>query len=324
MFSQSELTKMVNKALVNIPYNTESEKLIDPVRYILSIGGKRLRPVLALMACNLFTDNIDDALFPVTGLEIFHNFTLVHDDIMDNASLRRGQATVHSKWNINQAILSGDVMAFISNECFLHSPAEHLQKVFRIYNKAAVEVCIGQQLDMNYEKASILYQDEYIRMIEMKTAVLIAASVQIGSILGGAEEKDAELLYEFGRNLGLAFQIQDDLLDTYGDVKIFGKISGGDIVSGKKTFLFVKAMELAGSEQKKKLQEEYGQAGADRETIVSNVTVIYDQLNIRSLTESLAKEYYATALGFLDKVSVAAERKKEIIGLTGSLLAREQ
>ncbi len=315
---------MVNKALVNLPYTTDCDRLIDPVKYILSIGGKRLRPVLALMACNLFSDKIDDALIPVTGLEIFHNFTLVHDDIMDNASLRRGQATVHHKWNINQAILSGDVMAFISNECFLQAPPVHLQSVFRIFNKAAVEVCMGQQLDMNYEKAALVYQDEYIRMIELKTAVLIAASVQIGAILGGAGEKDSDILYEYGRNLGLAFQIQDDLLDIYGDVKVFGKMSGGDIVTGKKSFLYVKAMELAGAEQKKKFQEEYGNAGADNETTVRNVTAIYDQLNLRTITENLVMQYIDTALDCLEKVGVAADRKKEIILLTGSLVGREQ
>jgi geranylgeranyl diphosphate synthase, type II len=324
MFSQSELTAMVNKALVNIPYNRESERLIEPVRYVLSIGGKRLRPVLALMACNLFTDKIDDALIPVSGLEIFHNFTLVHDDIMDNASLRRGQAVVHSKWDVNQAILSGDVMAFIANECFLQSPPESLQKVFRIFNKAAVEVCVGQQLDMNYEKVGIIHQDEYLRMIELKTASLIAASVRIGALLGGAADRDSDLVFEFGRNLGLAFQVQDDLLDAYGDVKIFGKTSGGDIVTGKKTYLYVRAMELAGPELKKKLQEVYGIPGGDPETTIKVVTGIYDTLNIKKLTENLAKEYYDAALGYLEKVSVPEDRKKGIIRLTDSLNRREQ
>jgi geranylgeranyl diphosphate synthase type II len=215
-------------------------------------------------------------------------------------------------------------MAFIANECFLHSPASHLQKVFRIFNKAAVEVCVGQQLDMNYEKSALVYQDEYIRMIELKTAALLAASVQIGAILGGAGEKDSELIYEFGRNMGLAFQIQDDLLDAYGDVKIFGKKSGGDILSGKKTFLYVKAMELAGAQQKKKLQKEYGTADQDPETTIKNVTGIYDLLNIKLVTETLAKEYYSSALGYLDKVSVSPERKKEITHLTKSLIIREQ
>ena len=323
MYNQSGLRKIINTALVNISYNTESDRLIDPVKYILSIGGKRLRPLLALMSCNLFSDTVDDAVIPVTGLEIFHNFTLVHDDIMDKATVRRGFTTVHNKWNTNQAILSGDVMAFIVNECFLQSPPQLFQKVFRIFNKAAIEVCIGQQLDMDYEKAVIVSHEEYLRMIELKTAALIAASVRIGAIFGGAEEKDADLLYEFGRNLGLAFQIQDDLLDTYGDVKVFGKISGGDIVASKKTFLYVKTMEIANSEQKKKLQEEYLADNSDPDSKIRTVTDIYDQLNIKSITTSLANDYFNTALGLLDKVGVPPERKEEMMQVTGSLVGRD-
>ncbi len=323
MYNQSGLKKIVNKALVNLSYNTESERLIDPVRYILSIGGKRLRPVLALMTCNLFSDKIDEAVIPVTGLEIFHNFTLIHDDIMDKALVRRGFSTVHSKWNVNQAILSGDVMAFITNECFLQSPSHIMQKVFRVFNKAAIDVCTGQQLDMDYEKAAIVSHDEYLRMIELKTAALIAASVRIGAIFGGADDRECELIYEYGRSLGLAFQIQDDLLDTYGDSKVFGKISGGDIVASKKTFLYVKALEIANSEQKKKLQEEYMAEIPDPETKVKRVTDIYDQLNIKYIAENLAGDYFKTAVSLLEKVGVPQERKEELILMTGSLVGRD-
>jgi len=323
MYNQAELRKIVNKALVNLSYNTESERLIDPVRYIVSIGGKRLRPVLALMSYNLFSDKVDDAIIPVTGLEIFHNFTLVHDDIMDRAQVRRGFATVHNKWNVNQAILSGDVMAFVTNECFLQTPAPFLLKVFRIFNKAAIEVCIGQQMDMDYEKATIVSHEEYLRMIELKTAALIAASIRIGSVFGGAGDGDSELLCEFGKNLGLAFQMQDDLLDTYGDVKVFGKISGGDIVASKKTFLYVKAMEIASPEQRKRLQKEYLDDEIDPESKVKTVTEIYDQLNIKSITERLTNEYFKAALGFLEKTNVPPERKDELIQVTGSLVGRD-
>ena len=323
MYNQSGLKKIVNKALVNLSYYTESERLIDPVKYILSIGGKRLRPVLALMACNLFSDKIDEAVMPVTGLEIFHNFTLIHDDIMDNALVRRGFSTVHSKWNVNQAILSGDVMAFITNDCFLQSPPHLLQKVFRVFNRAAIDVCTGQQLDMDYEKAAFVSHDEYLRMIELKTAALIAASVKIGAIFGGADDKECELMYEYGKNLGLAFQMQDDLLDTYGDSKVFGKISGGDIVASKKTFLYVKALEIATSEQKKKLQEEYSAEGSDPEAKIKRVTEIYDQLNIKYITENLASDYFKSAIGLLEKVGVPQERKGELILMTGSLVGRD-
>lgn len=324
MYNQSGLKKIVNTALVNLSYNTESERLIDPVKYVLSIGGKRLRPVLALMACNLFCDKVDEAVIPVTGLEIFHNFTLVHDDVMDKASLRRGYPTVHSKWNLNQAILSGDVMAFITNECFLQSPPNLLQKVLRIFNKAAIEVCIGQQLDMDFEKAAVISHDEYLRMIELKTAVLIAASVKIGALFGGADEKEADTLYEYGRNLGLAFQIQDDILDTYGDVKVFGKISGGDIIAGKKTFLYVKAMEIGSSDLRKKLQELYLIETYDHDAKVKNVTELYDQLNIKFISENLAGEYLKNALNFLDKSGAPQDRKKELIQMTESLVGRDR
>ncbi|MGB8492214.1 MAG: polyprenyl synthetase family protein [Bacteroidales bacterium] len=323
MYSQSGLKKIVNKALVNLSLNSESERLIDPVRYILSIGGKRLRPVLALMSCNLFNDRIDEAVIPVTGLEIFHNFTLVHDDIMDKASLRRGYPTVHNKWDINQAILSGDVMAFITNECFLQSPPALLHKVLKIFNKAAIEVCIGQQLDMDYEKAAIVSIEVYRRMIELKTAVLIAASARLGAVFGGAVEKDAMNLYEFGRYLGLAFQIQDDLLDTYGDVKVFGKTSGGDIVAGKKTFLYVKAMEISTTEQKRKLQEEYNSDTADPDARVRAIIELYNSLEIRNIAENLADNYFKEALGFLEKVGTPAERKEELIKMAGWLNSRE-
>lgn len=322
MYSQAELKRMINKAIVNLPVNDESEKLTTPVKYILSVGGKRIRPVLALMACNLFTDKIDDAVLPATGLEIFHNFTLVHDDIMDNASLRRSLPTVHVKWNINQAILSGDVMAFIANECFLHTHPDILPKVFRAYNKAAVEVCIGQQKDMDFERAAFVSQEDYLRMIELKTAVLIAASAKIGALIGHADDRDAELLYETGRNLGLAFQIQDDLLDVYGEKDVFGKISGGDIVSNKKTILLVKALEIAPAGTKRKLTDMFQTSEMDPEEKIVRVTDIYNQLNIKPVTEKLADNFINEALSHLEKVRVEPERKEELTQMADSLSGR--
>jgi geranylgeranyl diphosphate synthase type II len=324
MYNHTELKNLVDKAIINLSYDTEAGKLIDPVKYILSIGGKRLRPVLALMACNLFIDKIDEAIMPATGLEVFHNFTLVHDDIMDQAPVRRNFPTVHSKWNINQAVLSGDVMAFIANDCFLQTPPRCMLKVFRIFNKAAIEVCVGQQLDIDFEKATIVSQDEYLRMIELKTAVLLAASVKIGATIGGADDKESELLYEFGRNLGLAFQIQDDLLDIYGDVKVFGKIPGGDIISNKKTFLLVKALEIASGEQLKQLHEQFEMKEFDPETKVKKVLDLYDQLNIKAVTEILANDYINTAFSLLEKIGVDNERKKELAMVASSLIGRDK
>lgn len=324
MYNQSELKEVVDKALSNLSYNTEAPRLTDPVKYVLSKGGKRLRPVLSLMACNIFDDKITDAVMPAIGLEVFHNFTLVHDDIMDEAPVRRGLPTVHSKWNNNQAILSGDVMAFIANECLMQCPTANLLKVFRIFNKAAVEVCVGQQMDMDFEKAAIVRQDEYLRMIELKTAVLLAASVKIGAVIGGADEKDADLMYEFGKNLGLAFQIQDDLLDIWGDVKIFGKASGGDIVANKKTLPLVKAMETAKGDQLKRLQELFSKKDTDPEKKISEVISIYNQLNIKDITEILAYDYINKAFGFLQKINADETRKKEMTNLAISLIGRKQ
>ena len=323
MYTQADLKKLVNKAILNLSYNEEAEKLNDPVKYILSIGGKRLRPVLALMACNLFNDKIDEAVIPAMGLEVFHNFTLVHDDIMDHAPVRRNLPTVHSKWNLNQAVLSGDVMAFIANECFLQTPPQYLLKVFKVFNKAAIEVCVGQQLDIDYEKATIVSHEEYLRMIELKTAALLAASAKIGSIIGGADDKDSDLLYEFGRNLGLAFQIQDDLLDIYGDVKVFGKIVGGDIISNKKTFMLVKALEIASIEQAKQLHEQFALKEFDPEIKVKKVVDLYDQLNIKNISENLANNYINTAFSLLDNIGVINERKTELADIANSLIGRD-
>jgi len=324
MYNQADLKNLVDKAIVNLSYNSEAVRLIDPIKYVLSIGGKRLRPVLSLLACNLFNDQIDEAVMPATGIEIFHNFTLVHDDIIDNAPVRRNFPTVHNKWNVNQAILSGDVMAFISNECFLQAPPRCMVKVFREYNKAAIEVCTGQQLDIDFEKALIVSENEYLRMIELKTAVLIAAAVKIGAIIGGAEEKDTEILYEFGRNLGLAFQIQDDLLDIYGDIKLFGKVTGGDIVENKKTFLSVKAFELSRGKQFKLLQDLFSDRESDPVNKVSSVLEIYSNLNIKTLTENLATEYIEKAFTMLEKVDAPRERKKELTSAASSLIGRVQ
>jgi geranylgeranyl diphosphate synthase type II len=324
MYNQTDLKNIVEKAIINISYNPEGENLINPVKYILSIGGKRLRPVLTLMACNVFNDKIDEAIMPATGLEVFHNFTLVHDDIMDQAPVRRNFPTVHNKWNVNQAVLSGDVMAFIANDCFLQTPPRHLLKVFRTFNQAAIDVCVGQQLDIDFEKANFVSISEYIKMIELKTAVLLAASVKIGAIIGGADDKDSNLLYEFGRNLGLAFQIQDDLLDTYGDINVFGKTPGSDIVSNKKTFLLVKALELATGKQLKELQGLFSMKEFDPQEKVTKVVNIYNQLNIKAVTENLANEYIDTAFSFLDKIGVVNERKNEIALLARSLIGRDK
>lgn len=324
MFNQSQLKEIIEKAISGLIYDTEAERLTEPVKYVLSIGGKRIRPVLTLMSCNLFNDKIDEAVFPATGIEVFHNFTLVHDDIMDNAPMRRGLPTVHHKWNLNQAVLSGDVMAFIANDCVMQAPAHCMPTVFRIYNKAAIEVCMGQQLDMDFENKATVSKEEYIRMIELKTAVLIAAAAKIGAVAGGAGESDSELIYEFGRNLGLAFQLQDDLLDAYGEFKVFGKIRGGDITANKKTYLYVMACEKASGAQLKRLKELFSPGKADIEGKIDSVIELYDALHIKAQTENDIKEYFDRAFNCLGKTSVHAGRKKELEEMASSLIDREK
>lgn len=324
MYNQLQLKETVEKAIAGLPYNNEADRLIDPVKYVLSIGGKRVRPILTLMSSNLFSEKIDEALMPAAGIEVFHNFTLVHDDIMDNAPLRRGLPTVHNKWDINQAVLSGDVMAFIANDCFLQAPARCMTEVFRIFNKAAMEVCVGQQIDMDFEKAAGVTEQDYVRMIELKTAVLLAASARIGAIIGGANEKDSEAMYGFGLNLGLAFQLQDDLLDIYGDINKFGKIVGGDIMANKKTFLYVNAIERAAWKQQSRLHELFTMKNPEPHVKVKEVMKIYEELNVKSATEKMVKDYVSKAFGFLKSVSSAIERKQELTQLANTMIGREK
>jgi len=322
MFSSEYLREISDRAISSLNSSPEAERLYDPVKYILSQGGKRLRPVLCLMSCNLFSDKIDEALMPAIGIEVFHNFSLVHDDILDKAEIRRGVPTVEAKWGINQAILSGDVMSFISMDCVAQAPDKTLGKVVRLFNKTAIEVCTGQQLDLDYEKKAFVSEQEYIRMIELKTAVLIAASLKTGAIIGGASENDQTMLYEFGRCLGIAFQIQDDILDTYGDTKMFGKKTGGDIISNKKTWLLVKALEQAGGEQLRELRSLLNLKKFIPEEKVTAVMAIYESLNIRLQAENLSYEYINKAYESLETVSVKAERKTELKQLATSLIGR--
>lgn len=322
LYTYDQLKDLSEKALRNLNYPAEAPALFEPVKYVLSAGGKRLRPVLTLMACNLFSDKIDHAVLPAAGFEIFHNFTLVHDDIMDNAPVRRNLPTVHVKWNLNQALLSGDVMAFLANTCFLHLPPEQFHQAFRIFNQTAMEVCLGQQLDMDFEKLLTVSETEYLRMVELKTAVLLSGCLRTGALLGGAGQKEIGILGNIGINLGLAFQIQDDLLDVYSDPGKFGKARGGDIISGKKTFLLVKAMELATGKTLKTLQLLINDRNHDPEEKIRRVTEIYDSLGIRTLTEKKAEDYISSAIQNIEELNVSAPRKSEIKAFAGSLSGR--
>jgi geranylgeranyl diphosphate synthase type II len=322
MFASDYLRELSDKVITGLASSSEADRLLAPVRYIMSIGGKRLRPVMCLMACNLFKDKIDEAVMPAVGIEVFHNFTLIHDDIIDDADMRRGSPTVHSKWGSHQAILSGDAMAFIAVECIGQAPEKALAKTLRLFYRTAIEVCTGQQLDLDYEKKGVVSEAEYLRMIELKTAVLIAASLRTGAIIGEAPEKDQELLYEFGRCLGIAFQVQDDVLDTYGDTRMFGKKTGSDIVANKKTYLLVKALEMAGGERLRQLRKLLEEEVQDPEEKIKEVRKIYDELEIRLQAENLAYDYFNRAFQALDQVSVKAERKSELKQMAVNLIGR--
>ncbi|MFH1319649.1 MAG: polyprenyl synthetase family protein [Bacteroidota bacterium] len=320
-FLQDKINKEVNSLCEEL--HLEPEDLYDPISYTLSLGGKRMRPVLLLMGCELFGGDIERAVLPALAIELFHNFTLVHDDIMDNAPLRRNHPSVYSKWNSNTAILSGDAMLVKAYQHISKCDRTILPKVLDVFNDAAIKVCEGQQLDMNYEEQDNITVSDYLGMIELKTAVLLASSLQIGASIGGASDEEAQHLYNFGKNIGMAFQLQDDILDVYGDQQKFGKQVGGDIVSNKKTFLLLQAIELAKGEMLNELRTILGTKNFDPWEKVKAVKRIYDQLNIKERTKEKMQYYHWLGLKHLSEVKVAEEKKTVLISFTESLIVRE-
>ncbi|MGC9342390.1 MAG: polyprenyl synthetase family protein [Bacteroidales bacterium] len=323
MLSLEDARLRIEQKLKETSFPEKPELLYDPVKYILSNGGKRIRPALVLLGANVFTDDIDPALDPAISVEIFHNFTLLHDDLMDNSKIRRGRATVHEKWNPNIAILSGDAMSIIANQFVSKVKAEILPDVLEVFNRTAVEVCEGQMMDMAFEEREDVTVDEYIRMIELKTSVLIAASLQIGAFTGGANKTQAFELYEFGRLLGIAFQLQDDLLDSYGDTEKFGKKVGNDILTNKKTYLMISAMERSNEEDRVRLKDWLNKENFDPEEKVREIKKIFDNCSIKELTLQKIKEYFDAALNELDKIDVPDVRKKVLRDFSDNLMKRE-
>ncbi len=323
MLDFTEAQHIINEQLNKLRLSNEPVELYEPIRYILSIGGKRLRPALVLMSCSLFTDSVDHAIQPALGIEVFHNFTLLHDDIMDQSKVRRNQPTVHNKWNNNIAILSGDTMSILSYRYILQSPEDQLKDVLELFNTTALEVCEGQQFDLNFEDELQVSVHDYIRMIELKTSVLIAASLKLGAILGRASGEDRHHLYEFGRNLGIAFQIRDDYLDTYGDPEKFGKKIGNDIVTNKKTYLMIMALELAKGKHFDELNQLLKNNEIGQEGKISMVKNIYNQLEVGKITEIKAQEFYDKSLLSLRNVSVPADKKEALFQFASELMERE-
>ncbi|NNU33937.1 polyprenyl synthetase family protein [Mucilaginibacter sp. S1162] len=318
-----DLQQLIDKAVTNLKYPVYPAELYEPIAYILSMGGKRMRPALLLMACDLFGGDVEKALPPALAIEVFHNFTLMHDDIMDNAPLRRGKTTVHEKWNQNAAILSGDVMLIEGYKLMMQVEDRLLRVILDIFNNTAVGVCEGQQLDMDFEVRNDVKIDEYIYMIRLKTAVVLGGALKIGSILGGADMKDAELIAEFGENLGLAFQLQDDIPDVYGSPEKFGKQVGGDIISNKKTYLLIKTLELANTDQKAELNKWIKAEQFDQQEKVEAVTAIYSDLQVRQHAETTMHTYADKAFEALEKINLPEENKQYLRDFADSLMVRE-
>ena len=323
MYKAEELLKLVNESIEGLPYDRKPATLYAPIRYVLSLGGKRVRPVLMLMAYNLYKEDLQCIITQAVGLETYHNFTLLHDDLMDNADMRRGHETVHKKWDANQAILSGDTMLLQAFLRMGQCDVEKLQDVIGLFTETTLEIDEGQQLDVEFETRDDVTEDEYIEMIRLKTSVLLACALKTGAILAGASKDDQENLYHFGEQIGLAFQLQDDLLDVYGDPKVFGKNIGGDITSNKKTYMLINAVNHADAAQREELMYWIDAKTFDREEKVAAVTRLYDEIGIRQLCEKKMEACYALALQYFDKVQVPEERKAILKAYAAAMMKRQ-
>lgn len=323
MFTATQLLDKINTHISGLQFTRTPKGLYDPVEYVLSLGGKRVRPVLMLMSYNLYKEDLMQIYDPATGIEVYHNYTLLHDDLMDRADMRRGKATVHKVWDDNTAILSGDAMLVLAYQYMAACPSAHLKEVMDLFSLTALEICEGQQMDMEFEQRDDVREEEYIEMIRLKTAVLLAAGLKIGAILGGASAEDAQRLYDFGVQIGVAFQLQDDLLDVYGDPDVFGKKIGGDILCNKKTYMLIKSLERADEKQFSELTDWMTTESFDARNKITSVTALYNQIGIKAICENKVREYYVRAMESLNAVTVAEEKKKELKNLMKQLMYRE-
>lgn len=306
-----------------LPYNRKPEDLYDPIRYVLSLGGKRIRPVLMLMGYNLYREDVDSIMMPALGLETYHNYTLLHDDLMDRADVRRGHPTVHKKWNENAAILSGDSMLVLAYQRVAQCNPEMLPKVMELFTETALQIGEGQQYDIDFETRDDVTEAEYIEMIRLKTSVLLACALKMGGLLAGAPSADLEALYDFGEQLGLAFQLQDDYLDVYGDFKVFGKRIGGDILCNKKTYMLINAQLRANSAQRRELEGWLAATDFDEEQKISSVTRLYDEIGIPELAQQKMQFYYDLAEKSLAKVALPKGAKQNLWAYAQEMLNRQ-
>lgn len=323
MYSALHLLDKVNSYITDLKFSQTPVGLYNPIEYVLSLGGKRIRPVLMLMAYNLYKDNISQVMSQAIALETYHNYTLLHDDLMDRSDMRRGKATVHKIWDENTAILSGDAMLVLAYRYLAQNVSTHLDEILNLFSLTALEICEGQQYDMEFETRENVTAEEYIEMIRLKTAVLLAASLKIGAILGSASKDDADALYGFGLKIGIAFQLKDDFLDVYGDPEVFGKNIGGDILCNKKTYMLIKALERADRTQKKELQDWILKKEYDPLDKIKAVTKLYDEIGIGKICESKMKEYYVQGIECLSRVLVSDAKKQELKNFAEHLMYRE-
>lgn len=324
MLTADEILQLVNNYLVSMPDDRSPKGLYDPIRYVLSLGGKRIRPTLMLLGYNLFRNDPERILPQACALETYHNYTLLHDDLMDNADKRRGKPTVHVKWDANQAILSGDTMLVLAYRSMSQCDEGHLRSVLDLFTETALEIGEGQQLDIEFELRNDVTEEEYIEMIRLKTSVLLACALKMGAILAGASASDADNLYRFGELMGLAFQLQDDYLDVYGDEQVFGKAIGGDITSNKKTYMLINALLRADAAQRTELEQWIAKKTFDRKDKVSAVTAIYDALGIGELAKTKINEYFEKSKKYLAAVSVSEENKRELYAYAEKMMRRKK
>jgi geranylgeranyl diphosphate synthase type II len=324
MYSIEEIVKIVEDTIINEEYNSIPKGLYEPIEYVMSMGGKRLRPVLTLMSLNLYDDNLEKAFHPALGIETFHNFTLLHDDIMDGADLRRNKSTVHKKWDENTAILSGDAMMVKAYRHLLKYKGQNFREILEIFTQTASEVCEGQQYDMNFEKFDKVSINDYLEMIRLKTAVLLAASLKIGALVANASKHDIENLYKAGLNVGMAFQLQDDYLDAFGDVKVFGKAIGGDIICNKKTFLLISAFNNADEKTSKNIKTLLNLGKDNKEEKINGIIEIYKKLNIPKLTQDKMDEYLEKAFFYFKNISVDNSKKVHLLDFARKLSQRKK
>lgn len=322
MMTSQEILKLVNNHLDSLADERQPRHLYEPIEYVLSLGGKRIRPTLMLLAYNLYREHPEDILMPACGIETYHNYTLLHDDLMDQADLRRGHETVHKRWDANTAILSGDSMLVLAYQRMAQCRPDKLKEVIDVFTQTALEIGEGQQYDMDFEKRDDVTEDEYIEMIRLKTSVLLACALKIGAILGDASAEDADNLYRFGEKIGLAFQLQDDFLDVYGDSKVFGKAIGGDIVSNKKTYMLINAFNRANAQQRAELERWTQLKDFDRQEKIDAVTALYNDMGIDRLAQDKMATYYEESKKYLAAVQVPTERKRELTTYAQQMMKR--